>query len=116
MRTWTNPYYVMAWAEFWLRLDLVSEVSKLRLEIMKLNNAAQLEKHSTPFSLSRKVSATGVCVGLACFGWFLYWISYDVAVWRKTLFQVDPVNLAGALVSLAVVLVGFIRKRLFRAR
>ena len=38
--------------------------------------------------------------------WFLYWIGYDVLVWNKALFEVNPVNHVGAVLSLAVVFAG----------
>ena len=38
--------------------------------------------------------------------WFVYWICCDIVVWSKALFEVNPVNYAGAVLSLAVVFAG----------
>jgi len=38
--------------------------------------------------------------------WSLYWISYDIFVWHKPLYQVNMMNYVGAIVSLAFIWAG----------
>jgi hypothetical protein len=43
---------------------------------------------------------------IAVYIWFLYWVSYDFFVWHKPIAEVNLVNLAGSIASIAFIWAG----------
>jgi hypothetical protein len=43
---------------------------------------------------------------IAIYVWFLYWVAYDIFVWHKPLVQVNVMNYAGSIASIAFIWAG----------
>jgi hypothetical protein len=69
------------------------------LEISKASVLAVFRRHAFVRAL--------YSVSFVSLVWFLYWIGYDVVVWKKPLVGVNLFNYAGAVLSLAAIVAEF---------
>ena len=53
-----------------------------------------------------KYEALWYAAFIAVYIWFLYWVAYDIFVWHKPLVQVNVMNYAGSIVSIAFIWAG----------
>ena len=53
-----------------------------------------------------KYEALWYAAFIAIYVWYLYWVAYDIFVWHKPLVQVNVMNYAGSIVSIAFIWAG----------
>ena len=61
---------------------------------------------NNPQASSVKYEALWYAAFIAIYVWYLYWVAYDIFVWHKSLVQVNVVNYAGSIVSIAFIWAG----------
>ena len=84
---------------------------------MLVNNMKALpkkRKHPTAQNLLVSLSKTSILKRqalwyssfVAAYIWFMYWIAYDFFVWQKPIAEINPVNYAGAIATIAFIWAG----------
>ena len=69
-------------------------------------------KFNTAEASMLKYQALWYSTFIAIYIWFLYWVSYDFFVWHKPIAEINIVNFAGSIASIAFIWAGTkIRKR-----